>query len=126
MENSNIVLIAEDDDVSFQFLSTVLSKMGIGTIRAANGQQAVDIIANNDEIKLILMDIKMPKLDGLAATKAIKSVKPDMIIVAQTAYALNSEKAKFLREGCDEYISKPIDIDILRNILLKYIKIDSK
>jgi CheY-like chemotaxis protein len=117
MEHKNLILVAEDDEVSFQFLNVVLEKIGIGCIRANNGVQAIEIMKSHPEIKLVMMDIKMPKLDGLSATKAIKSIRPDIIIVAQTAYALNSEKAKFLREGCDAYISKPIDIDLLKGIM---------
>lgn len=122
MEHKNLILVAEDDEVSFQFLNVVLEKIGIGCIRANNGVQAIEIMKSHPEIKLVMMDIKMPKLDGLSATKAIKSIRPDIIIVAQTAYALNSEKAKFLREGCDAYISKPIDIDLLKGIMAKYLK----
>jgi CheY-like chemotaxis protein len=117
----NLVLIAEDDEVSYQFLLTLLSKFDIPAIRAYNGQEAIDLCISNPDIKLVMMDIKMPKLDGLSATQVIKQHRPELIIVAQTAYALNSEKAELLREGCDDYISKPIEMNLLINLLRKYL-----
>ncbi|MFA7627440.1 MAG: response regulator, partial [Candidatus Kapaibacterium sp.] len=91
---------------------------------AKNGEQAVNICLNSPEVKIVFMDIKMPKLDGLSATKRIKAVRPDVIIIAQTAYALNSEKAELLREGCDDYISKPIDMDLFIKIVKKYLNLN--
>lgn len=117
----NLVLIAEDDEISYQFLFTVLSKFNIPTIRAKNGEEAVKICEENNNIKLVMMDIKMPKLDGLKATQEIKAKLPHLIVIAQTAYALNSEKAELLSKGCDDYIAKPIEIDILLRKLKKYI-----
>lgn len=124
MNEENLVLIAEDDDISYQFLSTVFTKFGVPHLRASTGTDAIKIINENSNIKLIMMDIKMPHLDGLSATKSIKQSRPEVIVVAQTAYALNSEKAELLREGCDDYISKPIDIEKLKQILINYLKIN--
>lgn len=126
MEKTNLVLIAEDDEVSYQFLNTVFSKLNIPTLRAKTGTEAIDICKSNMDVNLVLMDIKMPILDGLSATKEIKAHRPDLIIVAQTAYALNSEKAEFLRDGCDDYLSKPIDLDSLFNIIRKYLGVELK
>jgi CheY-like chemotaxis protein len=66
-----------------------------------------------DEIDIVLMDIQMPQMNGLKATKAIKAIRSDIPVLAQTAYALDGDMEKFLNEGCDDYISKPIDSDIL-------------
>lgn len=118
---NNLVMIAEDDEVSFQFLKTVLSKLGIDTLHADNGLEAIELVRNNPKINLVLMDIKMPELDGLQATREIKAIRPELTVIAQTAYALNSERAQFLREGCDDYISKPIEIDTLMKIINKYL-----
>ncbi len=123
MNAKNLVVIAEDDDISYQFLNTVLDKYGIPSIRVKNGVDAIKICLENEDVKLVLMDIKMPKLDGLKATIKIKEGKPDLIIIAQTAYALNSEKAELLREGCDDYLSKPIELDALVDVLKKYFDI---
>ncbi|MDT3740355.1 MAG: response regulator [Candidatus Kapabacteria bacterium] len=123
MNTKNLVVIAEDDDISYQFLNTVLDKYGIPSVRVKNGVDAIKICLENEDVKLVLMDIKMPKLDGLKATIKIKEGKPDLIIIAQTAYALNSEKAELLREGCDDYLSKPIELDALVDVLKKYFDI---
>ena len=123
MNAKNLVVIAEDDDISYQFLNTVLDKYGIPSVRVKNGVDAIKICLENEDVKLVLMDIKMPKLDGLKATIKIKSERPDLIIIAQTAYALNSEKAELLHEGCDDYLSKPIELDALVDVLKKYFDI---
>jgi hypothetical protein len=123
MNAKNLVVIAEDDDISYQFLNTVLDKYGIPSVRVKNGVDAIKICLENEDVKLVLMDIKMPKLDGLKATIKIKAERPDLIIIAQTAYALNSEKAELLREGCDDYLSKPIELDALVDVLKKYFDI---
>ena len=123
MNAKNLVVIAEDDDISYQFLNTVLDKYGIPSVRVKNGVDAIKICLENEDVKLVLMDIKMPKLDGLKATIKIKAERPDLIIIAQTAYALNSEKAEPLREGCDDYLSKPIELDALVDVLKKYFDI---
>ncbi|MBX3044451.1 MAG: response regulator [Candidatus Kapabacteria bacterium] len=121
MSTKNLVLIAEDDDISYQFLNTVFGRFNVQCIRAKNGTEAIEMCKTNPDINLVMMDIKMPKLDGLSATKEIKAFRPELVVVAQTAYALNSEKAELLREGCDDYISKPIDMDLLVNIVKKYL-----
>jgi CheY-like chemotaxis protein len=103
-----LVLIVEDDEVNYLFLETVLSKSNIKTIRAVNGIEAVEICAVNNDINLILMDIKLPFLNGYEATRRIKIIKPDLPIIAQTAYAMHEDREKALEAGCDGYISKPI------------------
>lgn len=116
-------LVAEDDDVSFLILSKMLSKQNINLIRAFNGMDSVMAVKMYPEISFILMDIKMPKMSGLEATKEIRKIKPSLPIIAQTSYALSGDREKALAAGCDEYISKPID----RNELLKLIgKVVSK
>ena len=101
----------------------MLSKQNINLIRAFNGMDSVMAVKMYPEISFILMDIKMPKMSGLEATKEIRKIKPSLPIIAQTSYALSGDREKALAAGCDEYISKPID----RNELLKLIgKVVSK
>ncbi|GAB1372682.1 hypothetical protein MASR1M45_27450 [Candidatus Kapaibacterium sp.] len=118
--NKQLVLIAEDDVVSSQFLKTVFNKLGVDTLTASDGLETVEYVKKNPDITLVMMDIKMPGLDGLSATRQIKLIRPELKIIAQTAYALNSERAQFLSEGCDDYISKPIEIDLLMRMLKKH------
>jgi PAS domain S-box-containing protein len=115
-----VVLVVEDDDVNYLFLETVLSKNKIKILRAFNGVEAVEICNNNPDIKLVLMDIKLPFMNGYEATKKIKKHNPDLPIIAQTAYAMYEDRNKALEAGCDEYISKPILTSELLKLIKKY------
>ncbi|MDA3906275.1 MAG: response regulator [Bacteroidales bacterium] len=102
------VLIAEDVNDNFLFLKTYLRKTKINVLWAKDGQEAIDMCAKDKSIDIVLMDIRMPNVDGYEATSAIKKAKPKMPVIAQTAYALNSDYQKVYDSGCDDYITKPI------------------
>ncbi|PKP29439.1 MAG: hybrid sensor histidine kinase/response regulator, partial [Bacteroidetes bacterium HGW-Bacteroidetes-17] len=102
------ILIAEDDESSFEFLKVVLKKTAQFILWASNGEEAVSHCKNHPEIDLVLMDINMPVMNGYDATKAIKELRPNLPIIAQTAYAIAGDREKSLAAGCDDYISKPI------------------
>jgi len=116
-----IILIAEDDWISFQYLRTILEKSDITVLHAENGEQAVEFVRNTSEIDLILMDIKMPVMDGIEATKIIKRIRPDLPIIAQTAYTYSEEKNKISAIGCDEYLTKPLEYAKLNELLRMYL-----
>ena len=107
--DNKIVLIAEDDETSFSFLDAILTPMGMICIRVNDGEEAVAYCQGNDNIDLVLMDINMPKMNGYIATEQIKKNRPEIPIIAQTAFAIEGDKEKILAAGCDYYISKPID-----------------
>ncbi len=122
-QEKQIVLIAEDGEVNFLFLKTVLIKMqdyDFVIHRAKNGKEAVDLCMDNSNIDLVLMDIKMPIMDGYDATKHIKKIRPELPVIAQTAYSTEEDIQKALDAGCDDFISKPVDRKILKPILKKY------
>lgn len=109
-----ILLIAEDDESNFFVLEVVIKKTtGAKVIRASNGLEAVDFCRDNPAITLVLMDIKMPVMDGLEATKEIKSFRPDLPIIAITAYAMSGDEQKALNAGCDDYLAKPVSMKAL-------------
>jgi len=110
------ILIAEDEEINYFFLETLLLKQGAEVLHAWNGRQAIDFI-QNQEVDLILMDIKMPIMDGYEATRKIKKVKPAIPIIAQTAYALGNDEIKCVEAGCDEHIVKPIRKNLLYSII---------
>jgi PAS domain S-box-containing protein len=114
------ILIAEDEVPSFKFLNMVLTKMDIRVLWAKNGVEVIDICKTDPSVNLILMDIKMPLLNGYEATRQIKMIRPELPIIAQTAYAMISDKAEALKAGCDDYLSKPIHIGQLKDLLKKY------
>jgi len=107
------VLIAEDEDSNYMLLEKMFSDNKIDIIRAINGIEAVSVCKSNPEIDLILMDIKMPEMDGFEATKRIKEFRPDLSIIAQTAYNSEADKNKAFACGCSDFISKPFKKDIL-------------
>ncbi len=115
------ILVTEDQDSNFQLLEVLLEMWGISTFRAINGQEAVDICAQNKEIDLVLMDIRLPDFSGLEATKIIKKANPDLPIIAQTAYAIIGDREKALEAGCDEYITKPIRKERLLELLNQFL-----
>jgi PAS domain S-box-containing protein len=114
------VLIAEDDDSAFFYFQELLKKKCNKIYHAKSGEEAVDLCKNNASINLVLMDIKMPDIDGFEATRRIRKFNKEIIIIGQTAYALVGDKQKVLDAGCNDYITKPIDKNLLLTILAKY------
>ncbi|HEY4787517.1 MAG TPA: ATP-binding protein [Bacteroidales bacterium] len=115
------VLLAEDDDENYLFLEELIKVTGVTILRARDGKETLDIALGSSEIDLILMDVKMPKLNGYEAAKQIKRVKKNIPIIAQTAYAMEEDKNRALAAHCNDYISKPIEIDKLLVLLTKYL-----
>ncbi len=111
------ILIAEDDPVSYEYLNELLSEYNLKLSRTKTGRETVEKALSDDSIKLVLMDIEMPELNGWEATTQIKKYKPTLPIIAQTAYATTDDREKSLRVGCDAYISKPIKHDELIRLI---------
>ena len=107
------LLVAEDEDSNFMLLEELLSGLNSNIIRAVNGLEAVEICKSNRQIDLVLMDIKMPVMDGYEATKQIRSFMPVLPIIAQTAYTSEVDRNKALGCGCNDFISKPLRRDAL-------------
>ena len=115
-----IILIAEDDEDSTAFITTVLKKFSKEVLKAKTGVETVKLFSNNPSINLILMDIRMPEMDGYEATRQIRRLNKDVIIIAQTAYGLSGDRQKAIDAGCNEYLSKPIDKDELLRLMQKH------
>ena len=115
------ILIAEDDSSNYMFLESLLRSTEAELIWARNGQQAVDIHAGRDDIDLILMDIRMPEMNGLQATEKIRSTDNDIPIIALTAFAFADDREKSVEAGCTEHLAKPVKIEELKRILQKYL-----
>ncbi len=114
------ILIAEDLDMNFLFLSEGLKTTGIKIIRARNGQEAIDICKSDDTIDLILMDINMPQITGFEATQIIKKEK-NIPIIAQTALSIDEANEKAEKAGCDDIIFKPIRLKLFLSTINKYL-----
>lgn len=113
------ILIAEDTDSNYLLLSIILRKE-YEIIRAMNGKEAVDI-CRNDRPDLVLMDFKMPVMDGLEATRQIRSFDKSLPIIALTANAYDSDREHAFEAGCDDYMSKPVSAVALRELLTRFL-----
>lgn len=118
-----LILIAEDVESNYLYLSAVLSKLDVQLKWVKNGLEAVNFVKSNPEIDMILMDLQMPEMNGYDATREIKEMYKDIPIVAQTAFAMSDDRAKALKAGCDDYLSKPIRSKDLIESVKKYLKL---
>jgi PAS domain S-box-containing protein len=115
------ILIVEDDGSSYLFLETLLRKHNPEIFWAKSGRRAIELLKKEDDIDLILMDIRMPEMNGVDSTRKIRKIYPDLPIIAQTAYAQISDRKMALDCGCNDYISKPIEALELNEMLVKYL-----
>ena len=115
------ILIAEDDDANYLLLDTLLNdySFDFDIIHVVNGKEAVTVANEIPDISLVLMDMNMPIMDGYKATAIIKEKHPNLPIIAQTAYTSREDKEKAITAGCDDIISKPIDVEKLYLIIKK-------
>lgn len=120
------ILIAEDEQMNYFFLQEALLPTGVNIQWAKNGLEAVQFIESDKIFDLVLMDMKMPIMDGYEATAKIKQLKPDIPVIAQTAYAMPEEQKKGYQAGCDFYLSKPIDPSVLIETIQRYIQEKNK
>jgi len=115
------VLVVEDNETSNIYFEAALRKTKANLIWAKNGIDAVEIIKNDESVDLILMDINMPKMDGIEATRIIKELRPEIIIIIQTAFILSGEERLSQDAGCDEFITKPIRLKYLLDTINRYL-----
>lgn len=118
-----LVLIAEDDDDNFFYLRVSIKAFDFNIIRAKNGREAVQLVKDNKDVSLVLMDLKMPGMDGYEATRQIKEINPALPVVAVTAYALAGDEMKTIKAGCDAYISKPFSRESILEVIGKYLNL---
>lgn len=116
------ILVAEDEEANYKYVEKILKREGYDLLRATNGFEAVEYARIYDDIDLILMDIKMPVMNGVEATREIKNIKPAIPIIATTAFAIPGDREVFLKAGCDDYIPKPIKPGILIQMIDMHIK----
>jgi PAS domain S-box-containing protein len=118
------ILVAEDEETNFFYLNVILKReTGAKVLHASNGREAIELFKANPDIILVLMDIKMPEIDGLEATRQIKLINQDIPVIAITAYAMTGDEERILAAGCDGYLSKPIGKKILLDKMAEFIEI---
>jgi CheY-like chemotaxis protein len=118
--NKMLVLIAEDEDSNYLYMEAVLKMIGYKSLHAINGAEAVAMCKQNDKINLVLMDIKMPIMNGIEATQLIREFKPELPIIATTAYAQTGDEQRFITAGCNGYLAKPVKKESLLALLNSY------
>ncbi len=121
-EEEGTILIAEDDNINFLLFQKIMQVKNYKIIRAVNGLEAVDICINNPNIDVVLMDIKMPIMNGFEALEKVKSIRPNLVVIAQTAYSSSDDEERIYKAGFYGYITKPINreklFEVLNQVLL--------
>ena len=116
------ILIVEDLDYNYELIVAALKKTKVKLLRANDGHEAIEIYKKNKDVDLILMDIRLPVMNGYEATREIKKINDTVPIIAQTAYTMFEEREKSLMVGCNDYITKPISkkflIEVKNELLL--------
>ncbi len=115
------ILIAEDDEASYYFITIILRHLECDILHGKNGQETIDICKNDPDIDIILMDIKMPVIDGLEATREIRKFNTNVVIIAQTAFSQLDDKQRALSAGCDAFITKPIKKETLLSTINQFV-----
>ncbi len=123
-KSTSSLLLVEDEETNMEYLVSVFRHTGIQMLKAYDGRQAVEVFRENQNIKVVLMDLKMGVMDGFEATKQIKKQRPDVIVIAVSAYAHGSDKQKAYEAGCDGYLCKPFRRSELIEIITKHMAIN--
>lgn len=122
LQKEKIILVADDDDFNFFVIESLLTPFNYRVIHARDGEEAVRIFRSKKEISLILMDIQMPIMDGLTATKEIRKIDKKVPVIAQTSYRVDKIKEMAFNSGCNDFLTKPINSDLLIHKIQNYIK----
>ncbi len=114
------ILVVDDVEVNYQVISGMLINLQAPILYAKNGYEAISLVKEDEAISLVIMDIKMPGLDGWETTQEIKKIRPNLPVIVHTAYALSDEKGKMKELGCEDYLLKPINRTALELLIKKY------
>jgi len=114
------ILIVEDDEISLEYLAELLAPTNVQIIVAKDGREAIEKCTSANGIDLILMDVRLPNLSGREAMLEIKKHKPEVPVIAQTAFAMSGDKEKYINLGFDDYISKPIIMEEMMDVISRF------
>ena len=117
------IMVVEDDEASVMLINAIVNKISSEVLIANNGKEAVQLFKKNEDIDLILMDIKMPIMNGFDAARTIRKFNKDVVIIAQTAFGLAGDREKSIEAGCNDYISKPVYKDELLDLIRVHLKV---
>ena len=116
------VLIVEDDPISKLLITIAVKPYSREILKVSTGLEAIEACSNNPDINLVMMDINMPEMGGYEATKKIRQFNKDLVIIAQTANGMQSDRDEAMAAGCTDYISKPVNIGALSELIQRYFK----
>ncbi len=115
------VLLVEDHRYNQLVLQKMIETLGVPVVTASSGMEAIEIILENSDISVVLLDLKMPVMDGYETMRELRKINPRLVIIAETAYALAGDRKKIIEAGFDDYLPKPISLEKLKEILYKYL-----
>ncbi len=115
------MLVVEDDLYSYELIAEYLSGTGIRHHHVTNGKEAVNFMTDHRDVDLVVMDIQIPGMNGYEAARLIKTVRPDIFVIAQTAFAMEEDRKMAGQAGCDDFLSKPLDRNVFLTVLKKYL-----
>ena len=121
IKGNKTILVADDVELNHMLITVMLSGYNLKVLYSRNGKEAMEMVILNPEISLVLMDIEMPVMDGLAATRLIKQARPEVVVIAQTAHVFDGNKQEAAMAGCDGYMVKPINREELVKLLANYL-----
>ncbi len=119
--SSKTILVVEDMESHYNYIRSALMRTGLNMVRVSNGQESIESCLNDHQIDVVLMDVNLPDMDGYTATRKIKAHRPGIPVIAQTAYNLPGEEKRSREAGCDAYISKPVKLKILLDVLGRFL-----
>ncbi|MFW6290593.1 MAG: response regulator [Mariniphaga sp.] len=115
------VLVAEDDEFNYLLIETVLTLHGYSVVHARNGKEAIGLFRSEKTIDIVLMDLQMPVMDGFAAIQEIRTFDEHVPVIVQTTHNIDGMRDKAFRVGCSDFITKPIEPEVLLNKIEKYL-----
>ncbi len=115
------IMIVEDVETNMLFFRAALSRTKATLIWAKDGMESINMCQSDPEINLVLMDLRMPNLDGFRATEAIKAIRPDLPVIAQTTFTDDVDTDRLFQAGCDDYLPKPIHLEDLIKAISKFL-----
>ena len=118
--SGKIVLVVEDNQISFKLISAVLSQVQAEVVHASNGRKAIEFCQSDAHFDLVLMDMQMPEVNGFDATTEIKKLRPDLVVVATTANAYEEDEIACRKAGCDAFIAKPLKFQMLFDLMQSF------
>jgi len=118
--SNKVILVVEDNHISFKLISAVLSQVQAVVVHASNGRKAIELCEADTHYDLVLMDVQLPEVNGLEATRKIKRMRPDLVVIATTANAYAEDELACKQAGCDGFIPKPLQFKKLFELMQSF------